>query len=339
MEKAMANRELVSAKNLKNDEFYTQIEDIERELKFYKGHFKDKIVYCNCDDPRESNFFVFFKLKFREYGLKKLITTCYKSRNSDLFTDNSAEKSVGISYEGVGDGNSLSLSLDGDFRNEECIEYLKQADIVATNPPFSLFKEYIAQLIKHEKKFIILGNQGSIGYRGIFSLFQENKVWLGPSLKGSCKFVIPNDREYAKSYVLNEKGQRVVTLGMVRWFTNLEHKKRTDEIRLSKKYNPKEYPRYDNYDAIEVSKVNDIPVDYDGVMGVPITFLDKYNPAQFEIVGNPRNDPYTPFKLKTYTREEKRLLADGKDINGAATVRLENGKLELKFSRVLIRKR
>lgn len=233
----------------------------------------------------------------------------------------------------------ISLRGDGDFRSDECIELLKQADIVVTNPPFSLFREYLAQLIQYGKKFIILGNLTSIGYRGTFSLFQDNKVWLGSSItSGVCWFGVPDYYPIEAASSKTENSKNFIKVKGVRWYTNLEHEKRKEELKLSKKYNPIDHPRYDNYDAIEVSKVKDIPVDYEGVMGVPVTFLDKHNPQQFEIVGNPRNDPNAAFKIKTYTKEDKRLLADGKDINGTATVRMANGKLQLKFSRVLIRR-
>ena len=260
------NENLHKAKTAKNDEFYTQLSDIEKEMVHYKDHFKDKTIYCNCDDARESNFFKFFSLNFEKLGLKKLITTGYKADG----------QGVALIYEGDKNGNRLPdteeitirpLQGNGDFRSEECIEFLKEADIVVTNPPFSLFREYIAQLMEYGKKFIIIGSQNAITYKEVFPFIKEDKLWLGVSPR-SMEFILPN----------GEKG--VVNAC---WFTNLEHNKRHRPLDLYKHYS-NEYKHYDNYDAIEVSKVCDIPMDYDGVMGVPITFLDKYCPDQFEIV-------------------------------------------------------
>lgn len=278
MAKKSANRNLHSAKNAKKDEFYTQLSDIERELKYYKHHFKDKVVYCNCDDPRVSNFFHYFSYNFEKLELKKLITTCYKNQSIDLFSQNDSEQAIYLEYIGdknknfVPDPNEIGikhLKGDGDFRSKETIELLKQADIVVTNPPFSLFREYVAQLVEYNKKFLIIGNNNSISYKEIFQLIKENKIWLGYN----CVrwFDTPKDGivEGARSF----------------WFTNLDIAKRHEDLILYKTYNEKEYPKYDNYDAIEVSKTKDIPMDYEGIMGVPITFLDKYNPEQFEILG------------------------------------------------------
>ena len=290
----MANSALTAAKAAKKDEFYTQLTDIERELAHYKEHFKDKTVLCNCDDPRVSNFFKYFTLNFEYLGLKRVIATCYKSQSVDLFSTQDCEQAVYQIYEGDKDGNHipdaneitvLPLKGDGDFRSEECIELLKQADIVVTNPPFSLFREYVAQLIKYDKKFLIIGNQNAITYKEIFPLIKDNKLWLGYK-NGDMAFTVPQDSEpRATRYWQDENGQKWRSMGNVCWFTNLDIEKLHEDIILYKKYTPEEYPNYDNYDAINVDKVADIPCDYYGVMGVPITFLDKYNPNQFEIVG------------------------------------------------------
>lgn len=289
----MANSALTAAKAAKKDEFYTQLSDIERELAHYKEHFKGKTVLCNCDDPRVSNFFKYFSLNFEYLGLKRVIATCYKSQSVDLFSAHDCEQAVYQIYDGDRDGNNMPdeneiavkpLKGDGDFRSEECIELLKQADIVVTNPPFSLFREYVAQLIKYDKKFIIIGNQNAITYKEIFPLIKENKLWLGYK-NGDMAFTVPDDSEpRATRYWQDESGQKWRSMGNVCWFTNLDIQKRHENIILYKRYTPEEYPKYDNYDAINVDKVADIPCDYDGVMGVPITFLDKYSPEQFEIV-------------------------------------------------------
>lgn len=292
----MANKQLTGAKKAKKDEFYTQLADIEVELKHYREHFKGKTVLCNCDDPRISNFFYYFVLNFHFLGLKKLITTCYKNQNPDLCSENISEQAVYLVYEGedIGippnptiAGLVRSLEGDGDFRSKECIAFLEEADIVVTNPPFSLFREYVAQLIKYDKKFIIIGNINAVTYKEIFPLIQRDQVWLGPSIhSGDREFEIPSSYplEAAGSRTDNE-GRRYIRVKGVRWFTNLDFPQRHGELTLYKRYNPKEYPHYDNYDAINVDKVADIPCDYDDVMGVPITYLDKYNPDQFEILG------------------------------------------------------
>ena len=288
------NKSLHAANKAKNDEFYTQLSDIEKELRHYKHHFKNKTVYCNCDDPRVSNFFHYFSYNFEHLGLKKLIATCYKNQNSDLFSQNDSEQAVWLEDTGEKDGNGIPtpeeiavkpLKGDGDFRSEECIELLKQADIVVTNPPFSLFREYVAQLVEYSKKFIIIGNQNAITYKEIFPLLKENKIWLG-NHNGDMAFQVPDYyKPKATRYWQDETGQKWRSMGNICWFTNLDIAKRHEELILYRTYNPADYPQYDNYDAIEVSKVADIPCDYDGVMGVPITFLDKYNPEQFEIIG------------------------------------------------------
>jgi hypothetical protein len=300
MAKQSSNTNLHKAKNNKKDEFYTQLSDIENELRHYKDHFKDKVVYCNCDDPRVSNFFHYFSYNFEHLGLKKLIATCYKNYDVDLFSTHDSEQAVYLEYVGDKNGNSVPdaneigvkpLQGDGDFRSAESIELLKQADIVVTNPPFSLFREYVAQLIQYNKKFVLIGNKNIITYKEIFKLIKEDKMWVG-NTPMSTDMLFDVTENYAKELVEKKKegsGYKVVD-GVVKgraqanWFTNLDIDKRHEDLLLHKKYNSEEYPKYDNYDAINVDKTKDIPVDYAGNIGVPITFLDKYNPEQFEIV-------------------------------------------------------
>ena len=278
------NKNLHSAKNKKNDEFYTQLSDIEKELQYYTQYFEDKVVFCNCDDPEESNFWNYFALNFEHLKLKKLISIHYETTKPSY----KLEITKGIDLNGDGKINKLDtvktpLKQNGDFRSPECIEILKEADIVVTNPPFSLFREYIAQLMEYNKKFLVLGSQNAITYKEIFSLIKNNKLWLGVSLDGrNIWFRIPNS--YKKFHKM-ENGIKYAFVAGTIWWTNLEHEKRSKDITLYKKYNSKEYTKYDNYDAIEVAKVKEIPEDYQGVMGVPITFLHKYSPTQFEILG------------------------------------------------------
>ncbi len=289
------NKSLHAANKAKQDEFYTQLSDIENELKHYKEHFKGKTVLCNCDDPRVSKFFHYFSFNFERLGLKKLITTCYKNQNRDLFSQNDSERAIWLEYYGDKNGNRVPdpneiginyLNGDGDFRSEECIELLKQADIVVTNPPFSLFREYVSQLIKYNKKFVIIGNQNAITYKEIFSLIKDNKLWLGSTLS-FAKFKVPDYyEERSTRFWIDETGQKWRSFGNICWFTNLDIAKRHESLILYKKYSPLDYPKYDNFDAINVDKVADIPEDYEELMGVPVTFLDKYNPEQFEIIGN-----------------------------------------------------
>lgn len=286
----MANERFDNAKKNKNDEFYTRIEDIEKELSHYKNHFKGKTILCNCDDPRVSNFFKYFALNFNEFGLKKIITTCYKNQDVDLFTQNDCEKAVYIEYEGnPNDPTSTDFSTiqvkelkgDGDFRSAECVELLKQADIVVTNPPFSLFREYVAQLMEYEKKFIIVGNKNAITYKEIFSYIREDKLWIGyRNINSDFWLEVAEGTSYEK--IINGKKLKHI---MACWFTNLDIKKRHEDLVLYKTYSPEEFPHYENYDAINVDKTSDIPIDWNGTIGVPITFLDKYSPEQFEIIG------------------------------------------------------
>ena len=294
MSKKTLNRKLHKAKADQKDDFYTQLTDIEKELKHYKKHFKNKIVLCNCDDPRVSNFFKYFSLNFENFGLKKLITTCYKNQNIDLFSQENSEKAIYLEYNGAKNNERTpdpkeiglkNLKSDGDFRSAECVELLKQADIVVTNPPFSLFREYVVQLIQYDKKFVILGQQNAITYKEIFKLIKENKIWLGIDNNGTKWFGVQDHYDIAtESRKKIENGKKFFSMGSVVWITNLEHEKRHKDLILYKKYSADEYLKYDNYDAINIDKVKNIPTDYKGAMGVPITFLDKYNPEQFEIV-------------------------------------------------------
>ncbi len=287
-----ANANLQNARNAKKDEFYTQRTDIEKELKHYENHFKGKVVYCNCDDPRVSKFFHYFFDKFEDLELKKLIATCYKSQNMELFSQNDSEQAIYLEYNGGKNSDDVPdikkidvnhLKENGDFRSDESIALLKQADIVATNPPFSKFREYVAQLIKYNKKFIIIGHQNSITYKEIFPLIKDNKLWLGYGFKGgAAHFINKHYEDYATAG--NHKEGMIRVSGVV-WYTNLDISKRHEDLNLFKKYTPEEYPKYDNYDAINIDKTKEIPKDYDGAMGVPITFMNKYNPEQFEIIG------------------------------------------------------
>ena len=320
------NKNLHSANKAKKDEFYTQLVDIENELRHYRKHFNGKVVFCNCDDPYESNFFKYFAMNFNQLGLKKLIATCYSGSpiadtQMSLFDEEQPkEKKTRVPHKIVitevtdmnGDGainladveyllkndkNVLTrLNGNGDFRSEECIALLEEADIVVTNPPFSLFREYVAQLVEYQKSFLIIGNQNAITYKEIFKLIKENKIWLGFK-SGHTLFAVPetysipdfydkNDKSKLRSngYIIDVNGKLWRNLGNICWFTNLDHSKRHEDIDLYKTYNPEEYQTYDNYDAINCDLVANIPIDYDGIIGVPISFLDKYNPEQFEIV-------------------------------------------------------
>lgn len=311
----MANANLSAAKRAKNDEFYTRLQDIEAELGHYRPHFKDKTVFLNCDDPTWSAFWRHFHKLFGVYGLKKLIATHYEG-------DGSA--SYAMVYDGGSDSDALTgtrIELDGngDFRSDECVEFLKESDIVVTNPPFSLFREYVAQLMEYDKKFLIIGSKNALTYKEIFPLIQSDSMWLGPQFPGGNAYFYVKP-EFVREYALGvyDDTEHMVKFRNVSWFTNLDVKQRHEELFLSSTYYKKDgsvpqasldrWPHYDNYDAIEVSKVKDIPVDYAGVMGVPITFLDKYNPEQFEIIGasdngavsdeyklpwpRPHNEPY-----------------------------------------------
>ncbi|OGY41623.1 MAG: modification methylase [Candidatus Buchananbacteria bacterium RBG_13_36_9] len=329
-----SNKNLHKASKEKKDEFYTQLVDIEKELKHYKEQFRDKVVYCNCDDPFESNFFKYFAASFNALGLKKLITTSYNKspiagRQLHLF-EIEGLKSIkpkdaepykieinevtdinndgAINLEDVKqllrhDKNTVTpLSGNGDFRSEECIEPLKEADIVVTNPPFSLFREYLAQLMEYDKKFLIIGNVNSITYKECFKLIKDNKMWLGASIhSGDREFRVPDDYPLnAAGFRIDSDGHKYIRVKGVRWFTNLDYEERHEDLVPYKEYTPEEYPKYDNYDAINIDKTADIPKDYNGLMGVPITFLDKYNPEQFEIIKFRKGD------------DDKDLIVNGK---------------------------
>lgn len=310
----MANELLDRAKKNKADEFYTQLPDIEAEMAHYREQFRGKVILCNCDDPYESNFFKYFALNFNHLGLKKLVTTSYSGSpvagtQLPLFGErNNVEKpACRIEINEVCDEDAdgalnladvahllknrrnvlTRLEGNGDFRSAECIELLKQADIVVTNPPFSLFREYVAQLVEYEKKFIIIGNQNAISYKEIFPLLRDSKLWMGYH-SGDMEFEVPNYYEPRATRYREQEGIKYRSMGNTCWFSNMDTTKRHENLVLFKHYTPEEYPKYINYDAIEVSKVSEIPCDYEGEMGVPITFLDKYNPEQFEIIGSSR---------------------------------------------------
>ena len=346
----MATKLFDKAKKNKADEFYTQLPDIEAEMRHYKERFRGKVIFCNCDDPYESNFFKYFAMNFNFLGLKKLIVTCYTGspvagKQLSLFDVESLEEKsnddkhpykieitevrdenadgavdlTDVEYLLKNRKNALTLlNGDGDFRSPECIELLKEADIVITNPPFSLFREYVAQLIEYDKHFIVIGNVNAITYIDFFNLIQENKVWMGESIhSGDREFRVPDYYPLdAAGYRVDEHGNKYIRVKGVRWFTNLDVPLRHQQITLYKKCTPEEYPHYDNYDAIEVSKTADIPYDWDGVMGVPITFLDKYNPEQFEILGNE----------KTLGIEKGRGYIDGNRLYGRIFIKRKGGQ-------------
>ena len=313
----MARKDLAQAKDAKKDEFYTQLDDIAKELKYYKPYFRDKVVFCNCDDPYESNFFKYFALNFNSLGLKKLIATCYNGSPiagdelpllfelPNAGEDDRAPKKIAYKveinevqdYNGDGainladvayllnnDKNAISiLKENGDFRSKECIELLKQADIVVTNPPFSLFREFLSLLDKHTKQFLIIGNTNALTYKETFKMFQEDKIRTGyTNFNVGMFFQVPDSWE---KFHHMENGKKIARVSTSCWFTNMPVAKHNEELILYKHYTPEEYPKYDNYDAINVDVTTEIPCDYDGVMGVPITFMDKYSPDQFEIIG------------------------------------------------------
>ena len=340
---AKKNTNLHSAKKAKNDEFYTQLTDIEKEMKYYKDFFNGKVVYCNCDDARESNFFKYFANNFEMLGLKKLICVGYKENG----------KGVILTYEGDKNNNFIvddeeiivtELNGDGDFRSEESIELLKQADVVVTNPPFSLFREYVAQLMKYEKKFIIVGNGNAVTYKEIFPYIKNNELWLGAG-KGmggkAMEFYVNADIYDATKGSVNrvENGKCYVGVMMCTWFTNIPHTKRNTELDLFKKYNATDYPKYENYNAIEVSRVENIPMDYDGVMGVPITFLDKYCPTQFEIVGLGIANLGLECGVQPYKKEhrEYRKNIQKRGVVDGDLYMVVNGEVKVPYARILIK--
>ena len=366
------NKDLHSAKNNKKDEFYTQLSDIEKEIRYYKEHFKDKVVYCNCDDPYESNFFKYFALNFNILGLKKLIATCYigssiSNIELSLFDDEPAENKTTkvphkiIINELTDENNDGALNLqdivisltknvnntltrlqgDGDFRSKECIDLLKQADIVVTNPPFSLLREYIAQLVEYDKKFLIIGNVNAVSYKEIFKLVKDNKLWLGASIhSGDREFGVPDDYPLAAAgFRVDDAGKKFIRIKGVRWFTNLDYNERHEDLVLYKKYSPEEYPKYDNYNAINVDISKEIPLDYEGTMGVPITFLDKYNPEQFEIIGLGISNSGIEIGVQPYKEEHKRYR---KEVQKRGAVdgdlyMIKNGIVDVPYARIIIK--
>lgn len=332
------NGSLTAAKDAKQDEFYTQLDDISFELKHYRQHFRDKVVLCNCDDPYESNFFKYFALNFNLLGLKKLIATCYDGSpvlGNELLLDfgdtidepkkiaykveisevkdyngDGAVNLADVKYLMQNDRNVISiLKGNGDFRSKECIELLKQADIVVTNPPFSLFREFIALIVQYKKHFLVLGNQNAITYKEIFKYIRDNELWLGYK-SGDMSFRVPDYFEPRETrYWVDESGQKWRSMGNICWFTNLDIQKRHEELDLFKCYSVEEYPFYDTYNAINVNKVSDIPCNFEGIMGVPITFLDKYNPEQFELIGIDRYVEDNPNYGKRFTIGGKEIYA------------------------------
>lgn len=350
MAKTSANKKLRSAKTDKKDEFYTQLSDIDKELRHYKNHFKGKVVLCNCDDPRVSNFFHFFSYNFEKLGLKKLIATCYKSQNIDFFSENNSERAIYLEYTGDKNGDNIpnpeeigivSFNGDGDFRSPECIELLKQADIVVTNPPFSLFREYVAQLVEYDKKFLIIGNLNALTYRDIFKLVKENKLWFGHSIhSGDREFQVPNDYPLnAAGSRVDESGRKFIRVKGVRWFTNLDYNERHEDLLLYKKYSDKEFPKYENFDAINVDKTKDIPMDFAGYIGVPITFIDKFNPDQFEIIGLGISNSGIEIGVRPYTKDHKKYR---KEIQKRGAVDGDlyfavNGVVDVPYARIIIK--
>ena len=335
------NKSLRNAQRQKKDEFYTQLSDIENELRHYTKHFRGKVVYCNCDDPRVSNFFHYFSYNFERLGLKRLITACYRNQERDLFSQHDSERAIWLEYKGNTQGGRVPNVEDigvhefegnGDFRSTECIELLKQADIVVTNPPFSLFREYVAQLIEYDKKFLIIGHQNAITYKGVFPLIRNNKIWLGHGFKGgAAHFIAPNYEDYA---VASDRREGMVRVSGVVWFTSLEHKKRHEELILYKRYSTEEYPHYDNYDAINVDRTAEIPMDWDGAMGAPISFLNKYNPEQFEILGITDRDNNSGLKTREYTFED---VPNPGDLNRRGVIRV-GGQHKPTYVRLLIKR-
>jgi hypothetical protein len=344
------NSNLSNAKKAKQDEFYTRIEDIEKEVIHYKDQLKGKTIFCNCDDPEFSNFWKYFYLNFEHFGLKKLISTHFETNTT----------SYKLEYRG---GNNIKfirkteLQQNGDFRSPESIEILKETDIVITNPPFSLFRQYIAQLIQYDKKFLVVGNNNAITYKEIFPLIKDNKLWLGYSSNKTMEFQLPN--HYEKWNRVDENGNKYGKVPAISWFTNLPTTKRQEELILTETYDPSKYPKYDNYDAINVDKVKDIPVNYYKTVGVPITYLDKHNPSQFEILGMTKtpicfNNHKDALRIKTYKnvmQKSKGKEISGNKVNDGATILIDNipdktyytsdninGYLIVPYARILIRR-
>ena len=327
-----ANANLHKAKNAKNDEFYTQLTDVSKELMHYKHHFKDKVVFCNCDDPTWSAFWKYFHLNFSALGLKKLISTHYDK----------TEPTYKMEYTG-GDDNDIEVGIktplegNGDFRNQECLDLLDESDIVVTNPPFSLFREYVACLMEHEKKFIIWGNNNAVTYVEIFPLLKENQMWIGYLANSTCVFRVGEGYQFDKKITESiGDGYKYGKVPAISTFTNLDIQKRHEKLTLWKSYDASEYPKYENFDAIEVSKISEIPVDYDGMMGVPKTFMNIYNPDQFEIIGNAHGDSGVALGLIPYPRELRKL---NKGMRDGDVYYMKDGMPVIPFSRIIIRKK
>lgn len=367
------NKNLRNANRAKQDEFYTQLVDIELEMKYYKDYFKDKIIFCNCDDPYESNFFKYFAMNFNYLGLKKLIATCYDNSpiaytqinffGDDKVVPNNNRHPYKIEITEVKDNNEdgaidlsdveyllknkkNTMSLlkgNGDFRSDECIELLKQADIVVTNPPFSLFREYVAQLVEFHKDFIIIGNQNAITYREIFPLIKNNKMFLGLSMNGSNRyFQVPNDYPLTESTGKIENGKKFAFVKSVVWFTSLDISKFREDIVLYKQYSKSEYPSFENFNGINIDKVSDIPYDYNGYMGVPITFLHKYNPNQFEIIGLGISNSGIEIGVEPYKPEHKKYRKEVQHkgaVDGDLYYLDENGHPQVPYARIIIRRK
>lgn len=320
------NKYLHQANKAKKDEFYTQMTDIEKELKYYKAHFKDKAVFCNCDDPEYSNFWEYFRLNFDHLGLKKLIATHYSEKGSSYKLElvRTIDDNGDVSVEKI----KTPLNENGDFRSQECIDILKEVDLVVTNPPFSLFREYVAQLVEYQKQFIIIGNQNAITYKEVFSLIKNNKLWLGQNGNKTLEFKVPDSYPLSGTKCrVDENGNKYVSVSGIQWFTNLDYAKRHEDLILYKTYNKEDYPMYDNYEAINVKFVNDIPKDYEGVMGVPITFLSKYNPEQFEILGLSASAGYNKdiVGIPFLGTKDARPLIDGKNTYARIFIRRITG--------------
>ena len=367
----MANNSgLRTANKNKQDEFYTSLNDIELEMLNYRNQFRGKTIFCNCDDPYESNFFKYFAMNFNFLGLKKLIATCYDGSPFagtqlslfDIFEEKE-KRAFKVEITEIGDMNNdgvidlLDVELllkkpgvvqllegNGDFRSRECISLLKQSDIVVTNPPFSLFREYVSLLFEYNKKFIIIGNQNAITYKDFFSYIKTNQVWLGQSIhSGDREFRIPDDYEIrSKSLRIDEKGYRYIRVVGVRWWTNMDYPQRHEDLILYKYYDPSEYPKYYNYDAINVNSTSDIPCDYYGTMGVPITFLDKYNPEQFEIIGLGISSSGLDIGVKKYEQEHKqyrKCIQKKGAVDGDLYMLDELGHPVVPYARILIRRK
>ena len=315
------NTSLNKAGLAKQDEFYTKIADVEREMRHYTEHFKGKTIFCNCDDPEESNFWRYFQLNFYQLGLKKLVSTHYEETKPSYKLEIVAGEEEKSGQIKAPDVIKTRLSQNGDFRSPECIEILKEADIVITNPPFSLFREYIGLLMEYKKQFIVIGSQNAITYKEIFTLLRDNAIWLGYHF-GDMEFVVPDYYEPRETRYREENGIKYRSMGNICWYTNLDIAKRHEELLLYRQYSAEEYETFDNYDAINVNKVSDIPMDYSGIMGVPITFANKYNPAQFEIIG------LIAGNIKGLAGIPSKIGKDGPYING-----------KLKYGRLLIRRK